>query len=457
MLKQLEPVVWSKGTFLTPQHLQRQDRFLEDLMQFRFESLAFRPWGFRTLRISHRALSGGTFVIDGASGIFPDGLTFEFPGSDKAPDGKPLAKYFTGERDTAGIYLVVPQYQERGQNMVLRHADGRYRSEVEYVQDENTGASEKPVQVARKNLRLLVEGESQDGCVTLQAGRVRRSETGELALDSSFVPPLLDAQASDYLMSMVRRLLEILSARSGAIAGMRRHRDQSLADFNSADVASFWLLYTINAALPVIRHLFEVRRGHPEVLFSEILALAGALTAFSPDIHPARLPEYDHEDLGGCFAALDKTLCHLLDSVVPSNFVALTLKPLQRGIYAASLDDEGYLIRSKMYLAISAGVPPAQVIARTPHLVKVSSANQIEHLVRQALPGVPLVHVTSPPSVIPVKLNYQYFSLSQGGGAWDGITRARNIAVYIPADLPDPQVELMIVLPRRAEQQAQPD
>jgi type VI secretion system protein ImpJ len=82
--------------------------------------------------------------------------------------------------------------------------------------------------------------------------------------------------------------------------------------------------------------------------------------------------------------------------------------------------------------------------------VKVCSANHIEHLVRQALPGVPLTHAAVPPSSIPVKLNYQYFSLDQTGLAWEAITRSRNLAAYVPADFPDPQMELIIILPRAA-------
>jgi type VI secretion system protein ImpJ len=46
-----------------------------------------------------------------------------------------------------------------------------------------------------------------------------------------------------------------------------------------------------------------------------------------------------------------------------------------------------------------------------------------------------------------VKLNYQYFSLAEGGLAWEAITRARNLAAYVPGDFPNPQLELIILLP----------
>ena len=85
-----------------------------------------------------------------------------------------------------------------------------------------------------------------------------------------------------------------------------------------------------------------------------------------------------------------------------------------------------------------------------PQLVKVCSANYIDQLVKQALPGVRLTHVAAPPSAISVKVNYHYFSLNQSGSAWDAIARARNVAVYVPADLANPQMECIIVLPQNA-------
>ncbi len=138
----------------------------------------------------------------------------------------------------------------------------------------------------------------------------------------------------------------------------------------------------------------------------------------------------------------------LLETVVPSNFVSLPLKLVQPSIYAASIDNDKYLVNTKMYLAIGAEAAQAEIVGKSPNLVKVCSASHIEHLVRNALPGVPLTYVAAPPSAIPVKLNYQYFSLSQSGLAWEAIQRARNLAAYVPGDLPNPQLELIILLPQ---------
>jgi type VI secretion system protein ImpJ len=179
-----------------------------------------------------------------------------------------------------------------------------------------------------------------------------------------------------------------------------------------------------------------------------MLSLAGSLTTFSLQVHPRDLPAYDHENLGPCFTDLDEKLRLLLDTVVPSNFVALPLKVVQPAIYATSLDNDKYLVNTRMYLAISAETGPAEIIQKVPGLVKVCSASHIEHLVRQALAGVALTYVPQPPSAIPVRLNYHYFSLNQSGPAWEAIGRARNLAAYVPSDFPNPQLELLILLPQ---------
>src|SRR5262245_41249783 len=136
------------------------------------------------------------------------------------------------------------------------------------------------------------------------------------------------------MMTIARRLVEILSARSTALSGTRRQKNQSLADFGIADVASFWLLYTINTYLPAMRHIFEVRRGHPAELFETMLALAGSLTTFSMKVHPRDLPSYEHDDLATCFTKLDEQLRELLETVVPASTVSLPLKLVQPSVYA---------------------------------------------------------------------------------------------------------------------------
>ena len=446
---QLQKVLWTKGVLLSPQHLQAQDRFIEDLIGFHLSSLSFFPWGFSRLEIDREALAGGVLTIPVATGIFPDGSPFDIPHSDSAPPPKPLQTHWQADQESVDIYLAIPEQQIGGQNVSMAQSERhtRYRSEPLLLRDENTGLMEKQIQVARKNLRLLTGGESLDGNSTLRAARVRRTSAGVFELEPRLIPPLIDITASDYLLAIARRLVEILSAKSNTLSGTRRQRNRSLADFGVSDVANFWLLYTVNTHLPRFRHLFETARGHPSELYAAMLEVAGALTTFSPTVHPRDLPEYNHPDLELCFTRLDETLRALLETVVPTQHVTLPLRLTRNEVYATAIDNDGYFAAPQMFLAMNAEMRQDELMRKVPTLLKVSAANRMEHLIRQALPGVGLQHVPNPPSALPIKGNYQYFSIDRTGPDWDAVKANRNIAAYVPSDFPSPQLELVVMLP----------
>ncbi len=448
-MPKLLPVVWSKGVFLSPQHLQSQDRYFEDLVRFQLGAISFKGWGFASLQVDGVALAEGALAVIAASGVFPDNLSFDIPEADNAPLAKPIEECFTDGRQRCMFYLAVPERRSAGIN-VSTAKDGvsaRFISEQRMIRDENSSTlMERPVALARKNLQIVAEGENISGSVLLPLIAIEKTEGGLYRPDPKFVPPVLDIHASTVLTGIAKGLVELLVARSSQLAGARRQRNDSLADFSAADVANFWLLYTMNTEVPGFRHMLDAERVHPEMLFRAMLRLAGSLMTFSSKYDLRDLPRYDHEAPGQVFGLLDALLRELLETVVPSNFIALPLKPVRPSIYATAIDKDQYFQNSRMYLAVTADIKEPDLIQRFPQLAKVSSATHIENYIRQALPGVRMLHVAVPPRSIPVKLHYQYFSLEQAGEVWEALVRARNFAVYVSDEVVNPQMELIILL-----------
>ena len=155
---------------------------------------------------------------------------------------------------------------------------------------------------------------------------------------------------------------------------MRRQHNQSLADFGIADVASFWLLYTINSYFPALRHIYETRRGHPAALFETMLALAGSLSTFSSAFNRAICRATNTTTRAAASAKLDCTAAraagdggagkHGLDSAAAGTAV----------VYAAALDQDRYLTAPQLFLAVGAGRTSSEIPERAPSLVKVSAA-----------------------------------------------------------------------------------
>ena len=169
-------------------------------------------------------------------------------------------------------------------------------------------STKKPVQVARRTFRLLFEDEYRDGFSTFRIAQITRNAAGAPELNPHFVAPCLNLGSSPYLNMLLRRQIEILTNKSATLSGPRRQRVKITAEFLPSETANFWLLHTVNSHLPEIRHIWKVRRGHPEFAYVSMLRLAGALATFSLEARPENLPDYDHNDLGRCFTLLDRNI-----------------------------------------------------------------------------------------------------------------------------------------------------
>ena len=71
-------------------------------------------------------------------------------------------------------------------------------------------------------------------------------------------------------LSGPKRLIELLNNKSATVRGGRGGGSRLGAEFSTRDIASFWLLHSVNSAIPPLQHLYLAKRGHPEELFVEM-------------------------------------------------------------------------------------------------------------------------------------------------------------------------------------------
>ena len=450
-----QKVVWTKGMFLMPQHFQAQDEYFEQSLHFRASTSTFANWGLSGISVDEASLVNGLVALRHCEGVLPDGLMFEMPMADELPPGRPVEEMFPPTQATLDVYLAIPQARPSARNFAIvpkaqektnGQVSTRYVAETRPVIDATMGSDEKPIQVGKKSFRLFFEGENLEGLTSMRIAQISRSTSGTYILSPKFIPPLLDIVASDYLMMLARRQVEVLTAKGTSLAVSRRQRGRDIADFTTTEVADFWLLHTVNSYLPELKHLWKVRRGHPDVLYRAMLRLAGALTTFAISPSVRDFPDYDHNNLGECFTALDRRIRELLETVRPPKCVTIPLQLTDRLVWSGSIADERHLKDSQFVLSVSANLAVDELIAKLPKLAKLSSPNENNRLVRNSLPGVVLRHLPSPPSAVPVKLDNQYFSLVQSGSLWDAIVQARAVSVFVPSEIDSPKMELLVVL-----------
>jgi len=449
-MKNLSRVVWSEGMYVGPHHFQAQNRYFEDTIQFSTSSIWYQPYGFCGYNLDAEALRNGTVTLIHARGVFADGLSFHMPEFDELPEPRRIAELFPAMQDSVDILLAVPELRPDGFNCALNEAERalptRYLAEEKPLPDENTGRDVKMIQLGRKNVQLLLSTESAEGMVVLPLARVRRQGTGQFVFDEHFFPPSLQISACPPLMAMVRRLIDVLQEKCRTVARPKQPGSATVSGFSAEGIANAWFLHCLNASLGPLRHLCVSKRAHPEELYVELSGLAGALCTFGFDSQPGSLPLYDHLHLAECFEAIDKHIRLHLELIVPSNCVPIALTQSAPFFYEARITDERTLNKSRWIFGIRCAIGEADLIESTSRLVKLCARDFVPRLVERALYGLKLSHISVPPPALSPKLEFQYFAVDKTGPCWERLVKTREVGIYVPGELPDPEIELSVIL-----------
>jgi type VI secretion system protein ImpJ len=447
-MKQLTKPVWFEGMYLGPHHFQAQSRYFEDSLNFVTSSLWREAYGFAGLQFDNDALRNGTVALTHARGLFEDGLAFDLPGADAAPTPRDFTTLFSPVADHLTLHLAVPVSLSEGRNTSLDNAAAvRYLGTEQPMPDQNTGRDEKPIRIGRKNLLLLAEAEVNEQFASLPLLRVTRDGSGHFESDPTFVPPCLSLSASPTLTDMLRRLIDILDEKSTVFTNEQQQRSGVFqAGMSARHVAHYWFLHAINSNVSTLRHFLLSKHVHPQELFREMSRLAGALCTFGLEVHPRSLPVYDHGDFGASFAPLDEHIRRHLEIVMPSKAIKIPLKQVESFLYNGEIADERCLGPSRWILEIHSHIGEADLIERVPKLVKICSSRFVLELIKRSLPGLPLNHLAVAPAQIASRVESQYFAVSRGGPCWEHLIQTRQVGIYVPGELPAPELSLIILL-----------
>ncbi len=447
-MRSLSRIVWSEGMHLGPHHFQAQSRYFEDSIEFATSALWSHNYGVTGCDLDVEALRNGTVSLTHARGIFSDGLVFNMPESDALPPPRPIGELLSPTRDDVTVLLTIPVRKPDGQNCALAALDAsatvRYTAEPTLLADETTGREEKSVNLGAKNIRLMLDTEDLTGLSSIPIARVKRSGSGNFVFDPGFIPPCLRITASEHLMLMLRRLIDIMEDKSKSL--LNRDSGGARQGFSTREISTYWFTHAINASLLPLRHLCFAKHGHPEELFLELSRLAGALCTFALDSSLRNLPLYDHGNLDQCFGALDEHIRLHLETIVPSNCLSIPLKETGAYFYAADISDQRCLGRSQWIIAVRAAMGDADMMDKVPKLVKVCSREFVPKLVERAIPGLSLTHLPVPPPAVSASVETQYFGVNKAGPCWDHIVQTRHLGAYVPGEIPRPELELLVIL-----------
>ena len=442
-------VVWYEGMPLDPHHFQQWERYRNGLLDTRVRAVAPNGWGLLDCQIDEERLANGEAALTACTAVLPDGHVVDVPGTSPAPEVRDVQAHLPSTEETARLVLAVPAPRPDGRAVERHEAppDRPPRFVAERVRrpDENTGDTERPLEVAHTHVQLRFAGESQEGYTTLPIAEVERV-AGGFRLADAFVPPCLYCRASERLTTLARSLLELLVARRTEWAEHRQVGGGGRGRTRTNVVAAL-RLDALGGAIPALRHHAD-GTTHPQMLFRTLARLAGRLTPHvdAETERPRDLPTYDHAAPTRPFAALEQSLRRLLGAATPSPDVESIALDWRRDTLLLGDAERPVLEEARLYLVVrSEAGAESSLPDRLPELLRVASPNTIDEVLQSYTKALDVVPAGRLPPRLPVDPQATYFTLEKEGPYWEAICEEQAVAIFVPADVPDLDVDLLAV------------
>jgi type VI secretion system protein ImpJ len=438
-------VFWSEGLFLRPHHLQQNDRYFEHLLERRVGHLSPYPWGFSALEIDTDLAQQSKFSLRRATGVMPDGTPFDFPLDGPIPD--PIDVPYNCAGLIAWLSLPVAAPNTREVDDKEAESASRYVKGAEmFIDSTSVLRVEEEIDIAHPRLAFELRRTAKPGYVGLGIARVLEIQDKNILFDKKFIPPLLACSADPVVTGWVNRIIGWIDNKLGELS---RYAADPTAGGGLQSV-DYLVLQMLNRQIPVLKHFARSGYIHPERLFDELLRLAGELATFATSERRARdYPAYDHDDLENVFDPLIRDIQDFLGAQLGRRAIRLEIIERARNAFISPIRDRALFRNATFVLEVTAQRPLVEIQREFPHLFKVGPNTKMNEIVHANLPGVPLVHLPTPPPYIRAIADHVYFYLDRKSPLWPEFSMAASLAMHFAGDWPELEMELWAIMENR--------
>lgn len=438
-------VVWSEGLFLRPHHLQQSDRYLEHIVEGRTRHASPYPWGFSHIEIDRDLAHQSKFSVRRAAGIMPDGTPFDIPNDSPVPD--PIEVPESAALQT--LWLSMPLAAANAREVDALEADSASRFTVgteRFVDSTSALRIEEEIDVAYPRFNFDLRKSAKPGYQGLPIARVVEVRDKAIVFDEKFAPSVLVCHAHPTINGWIDRVIGWIDNKLEELA--RYASDPSAG--GGLQSVDYLVLQVLNRTIPVLQHLRASRYVHPERLYVELVRLVGELATFATPERRARLyPSYDHDNLEATFGPVLRDLQDFLSARLGRRAIRLDIIVRAQNAFISPIRDRSLFRVANFVLEVSARRALGEIQASFPNLFKVGPSSKMNEIVHAHLPGVPLVHLPTPPPQIRAITDHVYFYLDRNSPLWPEFSTASSIGMHFSGDWPELELELWAVLEDR--------
>lgn len=437
-------VVWGEGIFLRPHHLQQNDRYLEHVVETRTRHISPYPWGFSTLEIDHDLALQSKFSVRRAAGVMPDGTPFDIPGNSPLPPAINVPDQT--QQQTVWLSLPLAAANTREVDSVEAESASRFYKGAETLIDSTaTLRIDEEIDVAFPRLAFELRKGAKPGFASLAIARIIEVRDRTIVFDGKYAPPLLVCAAHDVVTGWLDRVIGWIDA---TLEELARYAADPTAG-GGLQSGDYLMLQLLNRNVVLLRHLRSSAYVHPERLYCHFLALAGELATFTSERRARTYPAYDHDDLQNVFAPVLNDIQNFLSLRVVRRAIRLDLIRRAQNAFISPIKDPSLFRTATFVLEVAANRSLTEIQQQFPNLLKLGPSSKMNEIVHANLPGVPLVHMPTPPAHIRTVSDHVYFYLDKRTPLWSEFSQSKSIGLHFAGDWPQLELELWAVLEDR--------
>jgi type VI secretion system protein ImpJ len=298
-----DPVQWSEGMLLSPQHFQQNDIQWQALLHQRLLSLTPNAWGLRHLQLDAARLADGVVRVIECDAVMPDGLPLVYRAKTAgfelsvAVEAKSAAD---GTPAPVRVYLAIPP--RSGALDVPSTTIRRYENlPGRKTLDEVTGIGDVVVERQRARFELFSEKDLPSGYHALQLLEVIRDAYGAVAL-TAYHPPMFRIGASAFLGTQglhqqFAALRNDMWEKLRELAGTGvDDAPESVAVLGEEARMHLRVAREIAACLPLIDTLLYDPLSSPAQAWWAMAQIVGRMAAVGGNPRPLAMDPYRHAD-----------------------------------------------------------------------------------------------------------------------------------------------------------------
>ena len=375
----------------------------------------------------------------------PDGTPFSIPADSPLPHAIVVPEAAAGQI----VWLSMPTASANTRETDDREAESAARFIIgaeTFINSSSELRVEEEIDLAFPRLGFELGKTAKPGYISLGVARIIETRDKNIVFDEKFVPPILLCHAHAVVEGWIDRAIGWIDNKLEELA---RYAADPTAGGGLQSV-EYLVLQLLNRHTAVLKHLRSSSYVHPERLFQEFLRLVGELATFATAERRARTyPPYDQDDLENVFAPVMRDLQDFLSAQLGRRAIRLEIIERAPNAFVSPIRDRSLFRNATFVLEVAARRPLVEIQNDFPHLFKVGPNTKMNEIVHANLPGLPLVHLPTPPPHIRAITDHVYFYLDRKSPLWPDFSNAASIGLHFSGDWPELELYLWAILEDR--------